>query len=98
MALAEPTTAFGTLEKSGSALSKRGLRGTLNQVAVPGARVNYSGWMLSHQNRTGSPRSRNCSEERPDACGHRHRQCTPERDAYRAHRHARAARACSQPA
>jgi hypothetical protein len=46
----------------------------------------------------GSPLSRNCSEQRPDACGHRHRQCTPERDSYRAHRHARAARACSQTA
>jgi hypothetical protein len=42
--------------------------------------------------------SRNCSEQRPHACGHRHRKCTPERDAYRAHCHACAARACSQPA
>jgi hypothetical protein len=46
---------------------------------------------------SGGFRSIGCSEQRPDACGHRHCQGTPERDAYRAYRHACAARACSQP-
>ena len=47
---------------------------------------------------SGWPRSRNYSEQRPDACGQCHGQCTPERDAYCAHRHSCATRACSQPA
>jgi hypothetical protein len=45
-----------------------------------------------------APHSDNCSEQRPDACGHCHGQRTPESDTYCAHRHSSATYMCSQPA
>src|ERR1019366_692596 len=47
---------------------------------------------------SGCARSRNCSEQRPDAGSHRHGERTPERDAHCTYRYSRATRACGQPA
>jgi hypothetical protein len=61
----------------------------------PGLRIETC-WCTTYDVRLA--RSRNCSKQRANACGHRHGQRAPECDADCADRHACAAHVCGQPA